>query len=277
MSHNPNERKPVQVIAISAGKGGVGKTSMAINLSVALAKQRRKVMLFDADLSLANVDVLLGLRPSRTIADVVAGRCHLQDICLDGPEGIRIIPAASGVQKMAELSVTESSGLIQAFSELTDDVDTLIVDTAAGISSQVLNFISAAQEVIVVVCNEPASIADAYALIKLCHQEHQIDRFWVLSNMIRTTGAGKSLYNKLCQITGRFLQVNLHYLGEVPYDEYMYVAARARQAVLEQFPGSRAGKALHELGQLLAHWQPPVEPNGKMSFFWERLLQRQLA
>ena len=182
--------KPIQVISVTGGKGGVGKTSMSINLGITMAEAGKRVLIFDADLSLSNVDVLLGLNPQKNISHVLSGECTLADIVITGPAGIQIIPASSGVQSMSELSTAELGGLIQAFSDLDQNIDVMIVDTAAGISNQVMNFVRACQENIIVVCNEPSSITDAYALIKVLHQKYQCTRFQILSNMTRTHREG---------------------------------------------------------------------------------------
>ncbi len=174
------QSKPVQVIAVSGGKGGVGKTNVSINLAVSLAEIGRKVMVLDADLGLANIDVVLGLHPKFDLSHVMRGEKDLDEIIIDGPAGIRLIPGASGIQHMAELSPAEHAGIISAFSEMGSDIDTLIVDTAAGISDTVISFTRASQEVIVVVCDEPASITDAYAIIKLLNKEYGSTRFRVL-------------------------------------------------------------------------------------------------
>ncbi|VAW81634.1 Flagellar synthesis regulator FleN, partial [hydrothermal vent metagenome] len=154
---------PVRAIAVTSGKGGVGKTNVSVNLSVALAERGRKVMLMDADLGLANVDVLLGLHPNGNLSHVIDGQRTLEEIIVRGPSNIMVVPAASGVKRLAELSTMENAGLIRAFSELNHDVDILIIDTAAGINESVTSFSRAAQEVVVVVCDEPASMTDAYA------------------------------------------------------------------------------------------------------------------
>jgi len=180
MAHVP---KPVKVIAIASGKGGVGKTNVTVNIGVALATQGKKVVLLDADLGLANIDVMLGLHPQFNLLHVLEGDKSLKDIMVDGPSGLQIIPAASGVKKMAELSPAEHAGMIQAFSELDQHIDILLIDSAAGIADSVVSFTKAAQEVIVVVCDEPASITDAYALIKLLSREHGVERFHIIANM----------------------------------------------------------------------------------------------
>ena len=180
-----NQSKMIKVIAITGGKGGVGKTNVSLNMAVALAEQGKKVMVLDADLGLANVDVMLGLRAERNLSHVLSGECELDDVIIHGPKGIFIIPATSGSQSMVELSPAQHAGLIRAFSEMRTEFDILIVDTAAGISDMVLSFSRAAQDVVAVVCDEPASITDAYALIKLLSREHGVFRIKVVANMVR--------------------------------------------------------------------------------------------
>ena len=188
---------PVQVIAVTGGKGGIGKTNVSVNLSLALADMGRRVVLLDADLGLANVDVLLGLKPKATLADVLDGKCDLRDVMVTGPGGIRIVPAASGAANMVSLSPQQHAGLIQAFSEIGDNIDVLVVDTAAGIGDSVVSFVRAAQEALIVVCDEPTSITDAYALIKLLNRDHGMTRFRVLANMVGTPQEGRMVFAKL--------------------------------------------------------------------------------
>ena len=166
---------PVRTIAVTGGKGGVGKTNVSANLAVALADMGKRTLLLDADLGLANIDVILGLQPKLTLADLVAGRCTLDEVILEGPGGVLVVPAASGRRHMAELQPAEHVGLVNVFSELERDLDFMVVDTAAGITDGVLTFCQAAQDTVVVVCDEPASITDAYALIKVLSRERGVD------------------------------------------------------------------------------------------------------
>lgn len=167
----------VKVIAVSGGKGGVGKTNVTLNVAGAMAAQGKRVLVLDADLGLANVDVMLGLRVHRNLSHVLAGECTLDDIIVEGPYGMMIVPATSGTQSMVELSPVQHAELIRAFSEMKTQVDVLLVDTAAGISDMVLSFTRAAQDIMVVVCDEPTSITDAYALIKILSKDHGVFRF----------------------------------------------------------------------------------------------------
>lgn len=268
-----SQLRPVQVIAVSGGKGGVGKSNISVNLSIALAELRRRVVLLDADLSLANVDVLLGLKAEHTLADVLAGTHSLADVLVQGPAGIKIVPASSGVQRMASLGPAEHAGLINAFNDLDDQVDILVIDTAAGISETVISFLRAANEIVVVVCDEPSSITDAYALIKLLNREHQVSRFRVIANMTRTQQEGVQMFNKLNGVCERFLDVSLQFLGSVPFDENVRKAVQKQKALLEYAPSSKASVAIRNMAKLVDQWPLPGAPTGRLEFFVERLLQ----
>lgn len=264
---------PVQVIAVTGGKGGVGKTNVSVNLALALADIGRRVMLLDADLGLANIDVLLGLSPKRTLADVISGECELRDVLLHGPGGIRIVPAASGTQAMVNLTPAQHAGLIQAFSDISENLDVLIVDTAAGIGDQVVSFVRAAQEVLVVVCDEPTSITDAYALIKLLNRDHGVTRFRVLANMALTPQEGRNLFAKLTKVTDRFLDVALQYVGAIPFDEAVRKAVQKQRPLFEAFPRAKASLAFRAVAQKVDGWPLPANPRGHLEFFVERLVQ----
>jgi len=266
--------KPVRVLAVASGKGGVGKTNVSVNLATALAQDGKKVLVMDADLGLANVDVMLGLQPRFNLSHVISGECQLEEVIVSAPGGIMVIPAASGVQKMAELEPAEHAGLIRAFSELSLDVDVLLVDSAAGISDSVVSFTKAAQEVIVVVCDEPASITDAYALIKLLNREHGIRRFRVLANMAHTPQEGRELFAKLLRVTDRFLDnVVLDFVGAVPYDPYLRKAVQKQRSVVATYPRSKAAQAFRSMGKKIEGWPMPTAAGGTLEFFVERLVQ----
>jgi flagellar biosynthesis protein FlhG len=271
---NPVPPGPVRVVAVSGGKGGVGKTTVAINLATALTQRGQRVMLLDGDLGLANVDVLLGLAPRYTLAHVLSGERTLEEVIIETPSGLRVAPGASGIARMANLGPAEHLYLVQAFSSLASQIDTLIVDTSAGIAEGVLRFSQAAQHVLVVVRDEPASITDAYALIKVLSREHGVQRFRVLANMTRDPGQGEAVFQRLQRVTQRYLEVILEYVGEVPDDVYLGRAIREQRPVLEAYPGSRAAAAFKKLARLTDTWPIPAGPRGHLEFFVERLVRR---
>lgn len=266
-----------RVIAVTGGKGGVGKTNVSINLAIAAAKTGQRVLLLDADLGLANVDVLLGLKAKRNLEAVLKGECDLRDIILTGPEGVQVIPASSGTTSMVKLTEQEHAGLIAAFSELADSVDLLVIDTAAGISDSVVNFVRAAQEVVVVVCDEPSSITDAYALIKVLRTQYSVDGFRVLANQTRSDAEGRALFQRLVAVTDRFLEVNLRYAGAIPYDEAVRKAVKKQEAVTDAFPESKVSKAFHRLNCDLETWPKPEGPSGYLQFFVEQLVAMRVS
>jgi flagellar biosynthesis protein FlhG len=263
---------PVQVIAVTGGKGGVGKTSVAVNLAAAQAARGKRVLLLDGDLSLANVDVLLGLTPRFTLEHVLDGRCTLEEAIISAPQGFRVIPAASGITRMAELSTAENLGLVQAFSNLTTGLDVLIVDTAAGIANSVRQFCQASQHVLLVVRDEPASLTDAYALVKVLSREHRTASFRVLANMAQRPGDGEILFRKLERVTSRFLDVVLDYAGEIPEDPYVRNAIREQRTLMDAYPSSPAGRAFKKLALSTDKWPTASSPRGNLEFFVERLV-----
>ncbi len=271
--HRITRPQPVRVIAVTSGKGGVGKTNVSVNIATALAMNGSEVLLLDADLGMANVDILLGLQTNDNLSHVIKGERSLEEIIVTGPAGLRIIPAASGVKEMVGLSHTQHAGVIRAFSELSFNPDVLMIDTAAGISDSVITFSRAAHEVLVVVCDEPASITDAYAMIKLLNRDHDLHRFRILANMVHSTQEGVELYKKLVKVTDRFLDVALSYIGSVPYDEYLRKAIQKQRAVVDAYPRSRAAMALKKAALKVEQWPVPDAASGNIEFFVERLFR----
>jgi len=267
-----NASRPVKVIAVTGGKGGVGKTTVSANLAVSIAAQGREVMLVDADLGMANVDVILGLHTRFHLGHVLKGECSLEDAIVTGPHGLQIVPAASGIKRMANLSAPEQAGIIRAFSDLYHRVDTLVVDTAAGLHDSVLTFSQAAHHVVVVVCDEPASITDAYALIKVLSREHGVQRFQILANQTRRSGEGPDLFQKISRVCDRFLNVTLEFAGSVPYDDYLRRAVQRQSAVVDAYPASISSMALKKLAVKADKWSVPQGARGHLEFFVERMV-----
>lgn len=267
-----NLNKKTKVIAVTGGKGGVGKTTVAVNLSIVLSQLGQKVLLMDADMGLANVDVLLGLKKKHDLSDVLYGDYQLDDIIIKGPADISIVPASSGVQKMAELSYGEVSAIISYITDLSEKPDYLIIDCAAGISDSVLALSSAADDLILVVCNEPSSITDAYAYMKLMNNDFGHNKFRVLANMVATKEASQTVFAKLTKVADRFLDVSLDFLGMVPYDRFLSKAILKQRAVVDIYPSSKSGQAFMGLGQKVMKW-PENKMSGRVAFYLDQVAQ----
>nr|ADT71690.1 cobyrinic acid a,c-diamide synthase/flagellar synthesis regulator FleN [uncultured organism] len=265
-------QRSVQIIAVTGGKGGVGKTNVSVNLALAMTGQGKQVMIMDADLGLANVDVMLGICPRYNLSHVLSGERRLEEVVVTGPNGLKIVPSSSGIKGMAELTPAQHAVLIRAFSELSFNLDVLLVDTAAGISDSVMSASPGSHGRLGVICDEPASMTDAYALIKLLHREHDIGRFRVLVNMVQSKQEGRRLYENLARVTDRYLFVELDYMGSVPYDKLLRKAVRQQNAVVEAYPDSSSSQQFKVLSRQADKW-PVAESKGNVEFFIERLIQ----
>lgn len=268
-----NGNNAVKVIAVSGGKGGIGKSNVSVNLAVGLAKLGRSVLLLDADLGMANIDIMLGIQPEYDLQHVISGQCTLQEVMFKGPFGVNIIPAATGIGKMADLSIEEQGSIIRAFDDLPMDIDVLIIDTAAGISNSVINFTKSAQEIFVVVCDEPASITDAYSLIKVLNKEHGVKSFQVLPNMVKDAEHGRKLFRKLVNVTDIYLDVSLGLIGSIPMDEKLKLAVKNQSAVVEAYPHSNSSLAFQQMVKRVDETPAPASTTGYMQFFMEKMAE----
>lgn len=264
--------QPVTVVAITGGKGGIGKSNVAINLGTALCHLGREVMVLDGDLGLANVDVLLGLRARFNLEHVIDGECALEDVIVTADSGLHVVPASSGSFSMANLSRAGHAGLIHAFSDLFEPLDVLLIDTAAGLNESVMTFTLAAQRVVVVVCDEPASLTDAYGLIKALSRRQPGCRIEVVTNMTETPAHGRALYEKLARVSHRFLGVSPAYFGNVPYDEYLRRSVQRQAPVIEAYPSSPAARQFKKLALAVDKWETTSGARGGLEFFVERLV-----
>jgi len=261
-----------QVISISSGKGGVGKTNIVANLALALTRLGKRVLILDADLGLANIDILLGLTPRYTIEHLLTGQQRLQDILVPGPEGMVILPAGSGIPELTDLNEGQKLFLLNEMDQLSQRIDLLLIDTGAGISANVLYFNLAAQESIIIITPEPTSLTDAYALIKVLATRHQKKHFIVLANAVANEQEAKEVFRKISLVADRFLDsVSLDYLGFIPLDEHVLKAVRKQKAVLELFPQSPAGKSFMVLSQRLLDRPFRNRNEGNIQFFWKQV------
>ena len=272
----------MRVIAVTSGKGGVGKTNIVLNLCIALSKLKRRVLLLDADMGLANVDVLLGLTPKYTLEHVMAGEKDISEVMLTGPMGFRILPSGSGISELSEMTFEQQMQLFQQLSQVDDKLDYLFIDTGAGISSNVLRFNASANEVLIVANPEPTSITDAYALMKLLAIKYHIRDFGLIANSVNSQADGQGVYDTLNRVCNQFLKVNLNFLGWIPYDSTIRKTVRRQKPLLELFPQSPAAKSLTRIAALIDRQSthPPVLqsaaeadiPADKPANFWDRLL-----
>jgi flagellar biosynthesis protein FlhG len=265
--------RQTQVIAVSSGKGGVGKTNVVANLAVALAKSGKRVLVLDADLGLANLDVLLGLVPRYTMEDVLAGSRSLDDILLPGPAGIQVLPASSGVQALTSLTETQQVLIQDQLAQMSSNADVLLIDTAAGISPTVTFFASSAHETLIVLSPEPTSLTDAYALIKILARQYRERRFKVLVNQAKHPREAAEVFRKLDVAVDRFLHVAVDYVGSIPQDDYVPLAVLQQKAVAEVFPESPAAVAFAKLAKQVLQWPAPSLPKGSVQLLWQRWVQ----
>jgi len=267
----------LRVITVTSGKGGVGKSNIVVNLGMAFARMGQKVLLIDADLGLANLDILLGLSPRFTIHDLLSLRRTLSEVLLEGPEGIKILPASSGIPELADLDKHQKMFLLSELDEYSENIDVVLIDTGAGISRNVLFFNIAAMERIVVANNEPTSTTDAYALIKILASKHGENHYKLLVNGLSKPQEGEMVYRTMLRVTERFLGkgISLEYLGVIPYDEAIPRAVLKQQPALSLFPRAKVSQCFTSLAKRLWDSSAPTEMGSNIKFFWRRLLQYQ--
>jgi flagellar biosynthesis protein FlhG len=265
---------PFRVISVTSGKGGVGKSNIVVNLGLALAQRGLKVLLIDADLGLGNLDILLGLTPRFTIQDVLSEQRDLAEVMVDGPGGLKILPASSGIPELAVLDEFQKLFLLNEMDHYTEDTDMVLIDTGAGISPNIVFFNIAAQERIVVVNNQPPSIADAYALIKVLATQYNEKRFKILVNGLNHFREAESVYHTLVKVTDRFLgqEISLDFLGLIPHDQAIPQAVIRQQPVLALYPQAPASKSFVVLAQSLWESPRPSGMDGNIKLFWRRLV-----
>lgn len=265
---------PVQVIAVTSGKGGVGKTTVAVNLATALANRGHQVMLLDGDAGLADIEVALGLHPTLDLGDVLRGDRHLSSILLQGPSGVSIVPNVSAGRNVAGIGDVDNAAVISAFDQLESPPDVLIVDTASGISKGVQCYAQAASEVLVLLGTEACAVRDAYTLIRVLHARADVSRFRVLVSSVASEAGALELFAELSRQVDQDMSVALHYLGYIPADKSVKRALKQQMPVVNLDPRSNAARAFKELARRTESWASPTHNDGGLTFFVERLIQR---
>ncbi|MCZ8238324.1 MAG: MinD/ParA family protein [Leptospiraceae bacterium] len=247
----PNQARPMtKIIAIASGKGGVGKSTLSVNLAIAIAKAGHKVLIFDGDLGLANINVLLGIIPKYNLYHVVKGHKSLKDIIIQTQDGVDIIAGASGYSQLANLNDTQRNNLIKGFADL-DNYDYMIIDTGAGISSNVIGLVMPADEVIVVTTPEPTAITDSYGLIKSIVSQTKDKNLKILVNRVRSAIEGKKVADRVIDISGQFLEVQVENLGFIFQDEEVEKSIREQKPYITNSPRSKAAACLTRITHTL--------------------------
>ncbi len=261
----------IKTIAITSGKGGVGKTNLVAGLAIAMRRLGRKVIVFDADLGLSNIDVLLHLAPRYNIQHLLSGEKGLEEIIIEGPLGIKILPASSGIQELTSLDEFQRLKIMECFETYDGEMDVLIIDTAAGISENVAFFCASSEEIVVITSPEPTAITDAYALIKILFTRYQEKDFKIVVNFVKDPEEGFEIFKRLSLASERFLNISLSYLGTIPYDEAVRKAVMAQRSFVDLYPNSPASRSIIEMAERLLEEDGRVK--GGLQFFLRNILR----
>jgi flagellar biosynthesis protein FlhG len=259
-----------RVISISSGKGGVGKTNIVTNLAYCLAKLGKKTLILDADLNLANVDVLLGITPQFNLHHVFLGEKSLAEIVVKGPGGMMVLPASSGIMELGDLSEEQKLYFLSEITELGKNIDILLIDTAAGLNKNVIYFTLAAQERVIVLTPEPTSLTDAYAMIKVLSSRHDVKKFRILVNNAKSEKEARSVYRQITLVADRFLDtLSLDYLGYIPHDSKLPQAVRAQRLVSEFAPDTAISRQFKQIADQICNEETTPSVDGNIQFFWQ--------
>ena len=265
--------EPLRVMAVTSGKGVVGKTMLIANLAVLAAKRGKRVLIIDADLGLANVEIVFGAKPKRHMGDLLNPDVLIDDVLVEVRPGIHILPAASGIQQLTHLGEEDKLRLLSTLDGLSDRFDLVLIDSGAGIGDNVLFFVAIAQEVVLVVTPEPTSLVDAYAAVKVLSLKMGLKEFGVVINSVVDELAARDVYQKLVNLADRFLSVRIRHLGYVTRDENVHRAVMAQKPIADLFAQAPATRALGVIADRLFSMAPPPAVDGGMKLMWHRLFR----
>lgn len=258
------KQRSARVITVTSGKGGVGKSNVSVNLAIQMDRLGKRAVILDADFGLANIEVMLGMRPQYNLADMMFRGKDVKDIICTGPEDIGFISGGSGLREMTNLNKDQILSLVRTMYELDHYADVVIIDTGAGISDTVIELVASSSEVLLVATPEPTSITDAYALLKTLHRHDGFEAgstsIKMIGNRIQSYEEGKELYLKLNTVVNKFLGMEMEYLGAIPYDEYLPRAVMQQQPVSLAYPDAPSARAMLELAMVLEDEKKEIEP-----------------
>ena len=268
-------RSPLKVYAVTSGKGGVGKTNITANLATVMARAGKRVLVIDADLGLANTEIIMGVKPRYHFGDLITRGLSIEDVMVECPGGAMLLPAGSGVAALTHLTDDQKMRFVEAVDPLEDMFDVVLIDSGAGIGENVIFFVGAAQEAILVVSPEPTSLVDAYAAVKVLSQKAGVQTFNVIVNPIVDEMAARGVFQKLTTVTGKFLEAKVRHMGYVPRDENLHRAIMAQRPVCEMFPSSPSARAIAVIAARFMEDKTTADGvvGGGLKLMWQRLFR----
>ena len=272
MQRSDPDGRSCRVIAVTSGKGGVGKTNIAANLAVALSQRGLRVLVVDGDLGMADLNLVYGIAPRMTLLDVLSGERPITEVVAEGPAGVRVLPACAASFRMANLSEEERQQMCAAIGQLEGSYDMMVIDTGAGIGATSMSFAAAADQPVLVVTPEPSSIADGYAVAKVLSSRLGVRRLWVLPNQVANAREAHHTFRRLATLVGRFLDLSLVQLGHVPTDRSVTCAVRAGRPFQLASPDAPAARGLRGVAQRLCH-QDEAQGRSGMLLFFQRCIE----
>ena len=267
----PPEVERSRIISVASGKGGVGKTNITVNIGLALQDMGKDVLILDADMGMANVDVILGLTARYHLGHILKGKCQLEDALITGPKGLTVLPGASGIDEFTDIDIGEVKKLLDLSTAIESSYDFILIDIGAGIHSGVVNFIRAADEIMVVLTPEPTAVMDAYSLLKVLSDYSVASRLDLIVNQVESKGEGEDVTGRMENAIDEYLDMNVDTSAVVPYDDVLRKAVKKQKPLMELYPSSKAGRAFKRIAELLVSGKVEDTSRGMKGFVYRML------